>query len=93
MASRSITWVCACVCVRLADGLPGNYNIIGGTTLDFDPYGFLKGKTELEVNRCRRIYMCVCVRMCVCVCVSPCHHVAAAMPLRPCPLPPCPLSP
>jgi hypothetical protein len=38
---------------EFAYGLPGNYNIIGGTTLDFDPYGFLKGKTELEVNRYR----------------------------------------
>ena len=39
--------------LHAADGLPGNYNIIGGTTLNFDPYGFLDGKTELEVNRYR----------------------------------------
>ena len=40
-------------CVRLSDGLPGSYNIIGGSALEFDPYGFLNGKTELEVNRYR----------------------------------------
>ena len=40
-------------CVRLSDGLPGSYNIIGGSALEFDPYGFLDGKTELEVNRYR----------------------------------------
>ena len=31
----------------------GNYNILGGGELNFDPYGFLNGKTELEVNRYR----------------------------------------
>ena len=31
----------------------GNYNILGGGELNFDPYGFLSGKTELEVNRYR----------------------------------------
>ena len=34
-------------------GLPGNYNIIGGEALNFDPAGFLEGKSELEVNRYR----------------------------------------
>jgi hypothetical protein len=38
---------------EFAYGLPGAYNIIGGGTLQFDPYGFLDGKTELEVNRYR----------------------------------------
>jgi hypothetical protein len=38
---------------EFAYGLPGNYNIIGGGALNFDPYGFLDGKTELEVNRYR----------------------------------------
>jgi len=38
---------------QFAYGLPGSYNIIGGTALEFDPYGFLDGKTELEVNRYR----------------------------------------
>jgi hypothetical protein len=36
-----------------AYGLPGNINVIGGGELNFDPYGFLKGKTKLEVNRYR----------------------------------------
>ena len=40
-------------CLRLSDGLPGNYNILGGGELNWDPYGFLDGKTELEVNRYR----------------------------------------
>ena len=39
--------------MRLSDGLPGNYNILGGGELNWDPYGFLDGKTELEVNRYR----------------------------------------
>jgi hypothetical protein len=38
---------------EFAYGLPGSYNIIGGGTLQFDPYGFLDGKSELEVNRYR----------------------------------------
>jgi len=38
---------------NFAYGLPGSYNIIGGSALEFDPYGFLNGKTELEVNRYR----------------------------------------
>merc|ERR1719486_1815690 len=38
---------------KFAYGLPGNYNILGGGELNFDPYGFLSGKTELEVNRYR----------------------------------------
>ena len=42
-----------CVLARLSDGLPGNYNILGGGELNWDPYGFLDGKTELEVNRYR----------------------------------------
>jgi len=36
-----------------AYGLPGNVNVIGGEQLDFDPAGFLEGKSELEVNRYR----------------------------------------
>ena len=36
-----------------AYGLPGNYNIIGGEELNFDPAGFLEGKSEVEVNRYR----------------------------------------
>jgi hypothetical protein len=36
-----------------AYGLPGNFNLIGGGELNFDPYGFLDGKSELEVNRYR----------------------------------------
>merc|ERR1712216_656460 len=36
-----------------AYGLPGNFNIFGGARFDFDPLGFLDGKTELEVNRFR----------------------------------------
>ena len=38
---------------KFAYGLPGNFNIIGGGELNFDPQGFLIGKTELEVNRYR----------------------------------------
>jgi hypothetical protein len=34
-------------------GLPGNFNALGGTQLDWDPAGFLDGKSELEVNRYR----------------------------------------
>ena len=36
-----------------AYGLPGNFNPIGGGEWNFDPYGFLDGKNELEVNRYR----------------------------------------
>merc|ERR1712159_966255 len=36
-----------------AYGLPGNFNIFGGARFDFDPLGFLDGKSELEVNRFR----------------------------------------
>ena len=36
-----------------AYGLPGNFNAVGGTELNFDPAGFLEGKSELEVNRYR----------------------------------------
>merc|ERR1719353_2066235 len=36
-----------------AYGLPGNFNIIGGGELNFDPYGFLDGKSKLEVYRYR----------------------------------------
>jgi len=36
-----------------AYGLPGNFNALGGAELNFDPAGFLKGKSELEVNRYR----------------------------------------
>ena len=36
-----------------AYGLPGNFNAVGGEPLNFDPAGFLEGKSELEVNRYR----------------------------------------
>merc|ERR1712094_110219 len=36
-----------------AYGLPGNLNALGGAELNFDPAGFLEGKSELEVNRYR----------------------------------------
>merc|ERR1719456_795369 len=36
-----------------AYGLPGNFNALGGSELNWDPAGFLEGKTELEVNRYR----------------------------------------
>jgi len=36
-----------------AYGLPGNVNAIGGEQLNFDPAGFLEGKSVLEVNRYR----------------------------------------
>ena len=36
-----------------AYGLPGNFNAVGGEELNFDPAGFLEGKSELEVNRYR----------------------------------------
>ena len=36
-----------------AYGLPGNVNAIGGEPLNFDPAGFLEGKSQLEVNRYR----------------------------------------
>merc|ERR1719486_994142 len=36
-----------------AYGLPGNFNALGGAELNFDPAGFLEGKSELEVNRYR----------------------------------------
>ena len=36
-----------------AYGLPGNFNALGGEELNFDPAGFLEGKTEVEVNRYR----------------------------------------
>merc|ERR1719484_234348 len=38
---------------NFAYGLPGNFNPIGGGELNFDPYGFLDGKSALEVNRYR----------------------------------------
>ena len=34
-------------------GLPGNFNIIGGGELNFDPQGFLEGKDKLSVFRYR----------------------------------------
>jgi hypothetical protein len=34
-------------------GLPGNFNALGGSELNWDPAGFLEGKSELEVNRYR----------------------------------------
>jgi hypothetical protein len=34
-------------------GLPGNFNALGGGELNWDPAGFLEGKSELEVNRYR----------------------------------------
>ena len=36
-----------------AYGLPGNVNVVGGSALNWDPAGFLDGKSELEVNRYR----------------------------------------
>merc|ERR1712226_625748 len=36
-----------------AYGLPGNFNALGGSELNWDPAGFLAGKSELEVNRYR----------------------------------------
>ena len=36
-----------------AYGLPGNFNAVGGSDLDWDPAGFLEGKSELEINRYR----------------------------------------
>merc|ERR1719454_7515 len=36
-----------------AYGLPGNFNALGGGELNWDPAGFLDGKSELEVNRYR----------------------------------------
>ena len=36
-----------------AYGLPGAFNAVGGEALEFDPAGFLEGKSELEVNRYR----------------------------------------
>merc|ERR1719387_2895847 len=36
-----------------AYGLPGNFNALGGAELNWDPAGFLEGKSELEVNRYR----------------------------------------
>merc|ERR1739838_527814 len=36
-----------------AYGLPGNFNALGGSELNFGPAGFLEGKAELEVNRYR----------------------------------------
>merc|ERR1719387_1639388 len=38
---------------EFAYGLPGNFNAVGGTPLNWDPAGFLEGKSELEVNRYR----------------------------------------
>jgi len=36
-----------------AYGLPGAFNAVGGTPLEFDPLGFTKGADVLEVNRLR----------------------------------------
>merc|ERR1719333_1163455 len=38
---------------EFAYGLPGNFNALGGSELNWDPAGFLEGKSELEVNRYR----------------------------------------
>merc|ERR1719387_2568570 len=38
---------------EFAYGLPGNVNAVGGEPLNWDPAGFLDGKSELEVNRYR----------------------------------------
>jgi hypothetical protein len=38
---------------EFAYGLPGNFNALGGGELNWDPAGFLEGKSELEVNRYR----------------------------------------
>jgi len=37
----------------VAYGLPGNFNAVGGTELNWDPAGFMNGKSELEINRYR----------------------------------------
>lgn len=34
-------------------GLPGNFNALGGGEFNWDPAGFLDGKSEVEVNRYR----------------------------------------
>jgi len=34
-------------------GLPGNVNIFGGARFDFDPAGFIEGKSAVEINRYR----------------------------------------
>merc|ERR1719238_2563220 len=34
-------------------GLPSNFNALTGQQLDFDPWGFTAGKSELEINRFR----------------------------------------
>merc|ERR1719252_426046 len=39
--------------LAFAYGLPGNFNALGGGELNWDPAGFLEGKSELEVNRYR----------------------------------------
>merc|ERR1719182_613759 len=36
-----------------AYGLAGNFNAVGGEELNWDPAGFLEGKSELKVNRYR----------------------------------------
>merc|ERR1719331_3143581 len=38
---------------NFAYGLPGNFNPVGGGELNFDPQGFLQGKSKLEVYRYR----------------------------------------
>jgi len=38
---------------NFAYGIPGNTNIFGGARFDFDPLGFLEGKSEVEVKRYR----------------------------------------
>ena len=38
-----------------AYGLPGNFNAVGGEGLNWDPAGFLEGKSEVEVNRYREV--------------------------------------
>merc|ERR1719443_2805048 len=38
---------------EFAYGLPGNFNAVGGEPLNWDPAGFLDGKSELEGNRYR----------------------------------------
>ena len=83
-----------------AYGLPGNVNIIGGTELNFDPYGFLNGKSKLEVYRYRecelthgRVGMLAAVGfivqekfhpLCVRWCLDPPHPCCLHPPCLPC---------
>ena len=53
-----VLFCCRAAPVRSGDfayGLPGNFNALGGGELNWDPAGFLEGKSELEVNRYREV--------------------------------------